>query len=547
MPMPQTNMKTMDRKKHFKISALFLPLVALGFSIAASSCSAFTEIKGIRMSSTDPVDVYYGNFSYEGIGVTVDYVDGSSTEIPLTEEMVSEVERLKFFKMGAQTIDVVYKNRFKTTMDINVLLNQFKDSYALNGYECTYDGQPHIVTLNQELPEGASIVYPYGNVFTNAGRYEITGVISKNGYESKTLSTVLTIHQATHSTDEMVFEDATVIYNGEMRSIEVQNVPEGVEVTYETFPFGQTIPINKVVNAGKYRVVAHFTDTSPNYQKIPDKEAILTIEKAYYDVSGVHFPNVTRTWDNQDYEAKVSITSPLPTGIQIAYAYYDEDGNKVNSNSKVGTYTMEASFVGGDTVNYHPIEPLRATLKVVQKVISIRDKITFESESLDFDRQEHSLAIKGTLPSGVKVDYVNNGHTYAGEYEIKAVFTAENPNETVDVSEMTAYMIINRIRDSVKVKSDPASSTYDQDFASANIVIENGEATVVGYDESVFRVASISFLSLMNNEPVAVEDLKPGTTYKYVVVFEYLDENLNNSIILSQESDIFEYVGSVAP
>ena len=183
------------------------------------------------MASEEVIDVPYGNFSYEGINIVVDFKNGSNKAIPLEEEMISPVERTKFFKMGNQNVEVMFRNKYKTEMPINVILNKFKDTYALNGYECTYDGLPHIVTLNHELPEGASIVYPYGNVFTNAGTYEVVGVMSKKGYESKTLTTTLIIHKADRDADGIVFEDATLVYNGEMRTIIATNVPEGVEVT----------------------------------------------------------------------------------------------------------------------------------------------------------------------------------------------------------------------------------------------------------------------------------------------------------------------------
>ena len=39
--------------------------------------------------------------------------------------------------------------------------------------------------MNEELPEGAKIEYPYGNTFTAAVVYEVVGVITKSGYESK--------------------------------------------------------------------------------------------------------------------------------------------------------------------------------------------------------------------------------------------------------------------------------------------------------------------------------------------------------------------------
>lgn len=531
------------------LSSLLLAITSFFFM---TGCGVGASIVGIHMSSSEVIDVPCGNFSYEGINVSVDFADGTIKEIPLAEDMISEVERLKFFKVGKQDVSVGYRNKFFTTMAVNVLLNQFQNSYELIGYECVYDGLPHYVTLNEELPEGAEITYPYGNMFTNAGTYEIVGVIAKDGYESKTVSTTLTIHQAEKDADGIVFEDATLIYNGEIRTIEATNVPEGVAVTYDAYEYDRDIRINKVVNAGKYRIVAHFTDESANYKKIPDKQAILTIKKADYDLSTIELKDVERVYDGSPYEAKIEHEADLPMGVTPRYSYLNEKGEKVNSNAGAGIYTIVCDFVGGDINNYNDIPSLKATLTVKQKTINLSNVVAFESKVVNFDEQTHTLAISGKLPEGVEVTYENNDKIYAGEYEVKAKFSATNPNETVDVKDMTAYLVINQVRRSVKSYNEETEA-YDKDFGEKNISIKDGKAVVSGIDEKMFGVKSISFTSLKNykvgdveigiGDKVEVNQMIDGDTYQYVVVFEYVGDYaaMNDSVIISNESDNFTY------
>ena len=506
-----------------------------------AGCSQSQAIEGIHMENSEVIDVPYGVFSYEGINVVVDFKNGTNKAIPLEEEMISPVERTKFFKMGSQDVEVVFRNKYKTNMPINVVLNKFKETYALNGYECTYDGLPHLVTLNHELPEGATIAYPYGNVFTNAGTYEVVGVMSKKGYESKTLTTTLTIHKADRDASGIVFENATLVYNGEMRTIIATNVPEGVEVTYDTYDSIHDIRINKVVNAGTYKIVAHFTDTSANYNKIPDKEAYLTILKADYDLSAIKLENHTKAFDGQEYTASIINGNKLPQGISVKYRYLNEEGNEVMSNAAVGKYTIVAEFIGGDINNYNPIEPITATLTVSKRVVKISDKVYLESKTVNFDGNVHSLAIAGDLPANVQVTYENNDQKFAGEYEVIAKFTATNPNETVDVDEISSYLIINKVRGSVMVYND-LTEEYDRAFSAENIIVQNGNVSIVGFDETVFRVKSYSFHSMEDNEQVDPADFVNGETYSYVIKFEYLDDNYNNSVVLSDESDNFKYI-----
>ena len=535
-------MHTATRSFRQKATLPLLVVLLLGMLFILGGCRSSSYITGIRMSNPETVSVFYGNFSYEGVSVTVDFSDGSNKEIPLEEEMIPEVERLKFFKMGEHQIQVVYRNKFTTTMPINVVFNQFKDSYALNGYECVYDGKPHSVTLNQELPEGATITYPRGNIFINAGTYEVVGVLEKNGYESKTLTTTLTIHAAERDATDLKFEDLTVVYDGEMHSIEAQNVPEGVEATYDIYDFEHGIRINKAVNAGKYRIVAHFVDSSPNYAKIADREAVLTIEKARYDVSQITLPDAQKEYDGLEYQASITNKDLLPTGITVDYFYKNAKGEVVKSNAPVGTYTIIAQFVGGALDNYHPIEPLTATLVVAKRVIKISDKVYFDSKTVNFDEnQTHSLVVTG-LPEGVEVAYENNDKVYAGEYEVIAHFTAVSENETVDVPEMSAYLIINRVRRSVKVLNE-ATGEYDKEFGSENIVIKDGVASVKDLDEETFAVVSIAFFDISTFDRVEPADMVVDTMYNYRITFEYVDERMNGSVILSDATDTFTYLG----
>lgn len=537
----------MMKKLKRSIKSFFVAL-ALSFSaiFAFAGCSGSTAIKGIHMSNEETISVPYGNFSYEGIGVVVEFANGGSTEISLEEDMIPEYEKTKFFKMGDQEVRVVYRQRFETTMNINVVLNKFNDVYALEGYECVYDGLPHAVKLNHELPEGATVTYPYGNVFSNAGTYEITAVLAKRGYETKTLTATLKIHHADKDMSGVVFEDATFIYTGEIKKIEATNIPEGVTVEYEYRTYSETgsgTKVNSATNAGKYRVIAHFTDENLNYNKIPDKEAILTIEKANYDISKVVLEDVTKEYDGEKYNASID-KKLLPTGVSVSFKYLNEAGEEVSSNANVGKYTIVAGFNIPDALNYNPIEPLTATLTVSKKLTRIKDMITFESKNVNFDEnvvQKLEISVNGTLPSTVQVEYENNEQKYAGEYLAKAKFTSTDPNEALDVDELIAYLVINRVRTAVKVLDD-STQQYTKDFSDKNLVVNKPNVTITGYQTNVFNVTSVRFFDLGSRNKIDVNNLENGKQYEYIVSFEYIDVNLRNSTILSDESGLFTYV-----
>ena len=49
------------------------------------------------------------------------------------------------------------------------------------------------------------------------------------------------------------------------------------------------------------------------------------------------------------------------------------------------------------------------------------------------------------------VDYENNNQLIAGEYKVIAHFNISNPNQELDINELEAYLIINKITESPQV------------------------------------------------------------------------------------------------
>ena len=261
-------------------------------------------------------------------------------------------------------------------------------------------------------------------------------------------------------------------------------------------------------------------------------------------MSNIQFKNAVKEYDGEEYVPQLINAGYLPSNVNVSFKFLNEEGVEVQSNANAGIYTMVAEFSGGDVINYNPIEPMTAKLTVARRVIKISNLITFESETVDFDENAtHSILIKGILPNNVTVTYLNNEQKYVGEYLITAKFAAKNANEAVDVEEMTAYLVINRIRKSIKMYNE-ATGEYDLDFSDSNIKVNKPNVTVETFDTTVYRVVSIKFFKPENSELVEVNDLENGVRYEYLINFEYIDENLANSIILSVESGLYTYIGA---
>jgi|GEM_PF-657778 len=550
-----------------------LAAVLISFScLFAASCTGSSSLESISMSNEDEIEVPFGKFSYDGIMVTLHYESGAEGEIELEESMIPEAERLKFFKIGKQEVKVVYHTYYSTTMKINVVLNEFSDDYELVGYKCVYDGKPHDVKLNHELPEGATVTFPKGYSFTNIGTYAVTAVIEKSGYATKTLEATLEILPKSHDESAIVFEDKTVPYNGEPQTIEALNVPEGVNVLYTYWDSTQKIILNKVANAGTYYVHAEFVNDNPNYKKIESKTAKLTIEKVDYDLSGVSFPSVVKTHDGIPYKPELINPEALPHGLTANCVVEDEYGHEIVDCSNVGKYVLKAYIEGGDT-NHYEIKPLEASLTIAPEIIEIRDIAELDGLNVTFTGEAFYVDDSHILPSSfddlvdISLDQPSEGFTYVGEYPVVATFTAKDSNQKTDLESLPVYVLIQPanaiarvydgvIRDPVDpyhdisledIKFDITGNTYQITGPLALSGDFPSNYTVSPTVLSLYKVTTDSTTEEVTRTPVQINQLTVENTYEFSLEFEVNNgveaekEALNESLLVNMLVGTFKY------
>ena len=244
---------------------------------------------------------------------------------------------------------------YKPIPDMTATLTIEKARYDMSnvrfiGRSFVYDGNEHRLEVTGDLPEGVTVSY-VNNGLTDVGSVEVIAIFKgdTHNYEPiKELSATLTVVKGEYDMSNIKFEDKTVTYDGTLHSLEVTGtLPEGVTVTYVN---------NHKAFAGTYEVTAHFKGDGLNYNPIPDMTAILTIEKATYDMSGVTFKDKTFTYDGEAHTCVVE--GELPEGVTV---YYDGNYNKF----EVGVYEITAHFKG-DEKNYNPIPDMKATLRITE-------------------------------------------------------------------------------------------------------------------------------------------------------------------------------------
>ena len=332
-------------------------------------------------------------------------------------------------KVNAGTYEVVAKftgdtKKYHPIEDMKATLTIAKagvNGISFLGYTVTYDGNPHSIEINGELPEGILVTYS-GNEQVNVGVYEVVAHFTDttgNYVELSDLKATLTINKATYDMSNIKFNSASYTYDGIEKEVKIEGeLPSGVEVLYEN---------NRMINAGTIEAIAMFKHNNPNYNDIPNKTATLTINKA--SIEGISFSGDTVTYDGKAHS--LSIEGKLPEGVYVTYIN--------NGHINAGTYTVTAHFEDS-TGNYEYLPDLEATL-VINKVEV--NEIEFNGKTVVYNGEVYSLEIEGTLPNGVQVIYSNNNHINAGTYTVVASFIDTTGNYDLP-SYLEATLTINK-------------------------------------------------------------------------------------------------------
>lgn len=350
----------------------------------------------------------------------------------------------------------------------------------------TYDGTVHSVAVRGELPEGVSVEYQ-NNFQLHAGTYTVIARFTDatgNYMVPEDMTAVLKIVKADFAKGGILFEDRSFIYNGKVHRLEVycEDLPSDITVVYEN---------NDKTDAGVYTVKASFEDTYGDYNVVAPVYAILTIERAVCDMSGVAFLDTSYPYDGTEH--KLEITGNLPDGVSVSYT--------PNSLVGLGRLEVTASF-SVDEKNYYPIAPMYAVLTITQGTLS---GISFQDISVVYDGSYHDICIAGELPEGVEVRYINNHQCNAGTYTVLAEFSDSVGYYTGMTATLT---IVKAVYDMSGIVFSDTAYTYDGAVHTLEITGNLPEGVTVSYSENELTDAgrllvTASFTGNENYEPIA--------------------------------------------
>ena len=200
-----------------KIRSVTLLILTVTFTLLLlMGCKKEDKILSVSLKDNapnTPEEIVVGGFDYDAYTVIVTYESGNIKEIPLTEDMMAATDQVKLFQAGDHDITIVY-GEHKYTFLVSVKRTTFEGLSFPKNTVFTYDGKAHSIEVEGNIPANAVVTYPGGNSFINAGTYDVTAIISCDGYVTERLSTTVTIERAKYDMSDVVFESKEFVYDG---------------------------------------------------------------------------------------------------------------------------------------------------------------------------------------------------------------------------------------------------------------------------------------------------------------------------------------------
>ena len=461
----------MKKARLLLLASLIIALAILSLG----GCKKSDKLSSVYIKDLDAetvIEMSLGGFDFDAYTLVASYESGSTEEIALTEDMIAASDVFKLYQVGDHDITVNYGGK-SCTLKVSVKRESFSNLKFPENCVFTYDGKAHVVEVEGQLPANATVTYPGGNSFVNAGTYDVTAVVSCDGYVTEKITTTVKIERARYDMSGVKFEAKEFVYDGKQHSVAISGqLPKGVSAPVYTI---NDKAGSSAVDADVYTVKAVFTVTDPNYEAIPVMETTLTITPAEFPVSGVDiiFKNENGTringavmiYDGKAVTFDLDDYSKISKKLAVTFSVSDKDGNVLstsNKNTKIkdaGEYTVAVHFALADTKNYQPIPSLVRTFEILKADYPAIENIRFASVQETYDRKAHSIKIDGALPAGVDVSYEyysagrlivdgdNNpvrSVTDAGSYIVKAVFTHNDGNYS-KIPELIATLNIEKM------------------------------------------------------------------------------------------------------
>lgn len=204
--------------------------------------------------------------------------------------------------------------------------------------------------------------------------------------------------------------NVTCVYDGNLHNIAIKGkLPSGTTIKY----FLNGKEFTGASEAGVYEITAEITVPEKYELTYAERTAILTINKAFFNMNAVKFNSVNCEYDGKEKTALIS--GKLPDGVSVSYVN--------NKATEAGTYKARAIFFHNNP-NYEPIPDMNCEINILPMTVYLGD-YGFSDRTDVYDTEEHFLRAEKEFPYGITVEYVDengkettDGFVDAGKYKV---------------------------------------------------------------------------------------------------------------------------------
>ena len=325
----------------------------------------------INENDLDQVKFEDAGFTYDGNPhklLVTDLPDGAHVSYNVANEYTSA----GVFKITA-TVKSAHDSCGEKTLTASLTIHKAKAIITAEpNQNFIFDGNSKEVTAQLSHQE-AKLNYSPSKSYTVVGDYEIQVSAPETMNFMATSETIHLVIEPAKITG-INLQDAQFTYDGQLHSIFVDNLPEGVSVTYSN---------NDKINAGSYMVTA--TLHKENYE---DKSltANLVINKADQDITFGEIPE-----KNLETDPDFNLNGVASSGLPVTYTSEASDPIATITPhgfvelQGVGEILVTAHQEGNQ--NYNPAEPITQTLRIHSNKAELQ-KISFNGDIIEQPQSE---------------------------------------------------------------------------------------------------------------------------------------------------------------
>ena len=411
----------------------------------------------------------------------------------------------------------------KAKINVSSLLWESFDNLIYDGFSKT----PKLVSVPNNVV--ASYIYASNGERVepvDAGKYEaiVSFTVVNDNYEIAGIVESLSFEIKKSKIDVSNLEwnqTQSLIYDGEMKTIELKQVPKNVKVSYK-YTMGESVV--EPINAGEYKASVEINPINNNYEVVGSVDSLdFTIAKKKVNVSSLIWENV----DNLIYNG--TKMSPkltfVPEGVKVSYVY--KLNNEIVDAVNSGYYTADVN-----------VEPLNGNFEIVGNVEQLSfeiQKVKVNVSQLVWENVEDIIydgSVKNpklyNLPEGFnavytyKLDGVVVEPINSGRYVASVIISAINNN----------YQADGGIDDlSFEIKKATIGSLENVNL-KVNELIYNGEEQIIALNVEDFNNVpeGVEIFSVSGNKGTDVSFFN-----KVTAVFVEDDSGNYNDFIQSKE------------